>query len=65
MLQCVNRRNYKQCVDTLLTSFCANGRERAEREKVFFLFNGIEYVKVVSWMDMGRPVVMKFIIKIK
>lgn len=32
MLQCVNRRNYKRCTDTLLTSICADGRQRAKKE---------------------------------
>ena len=36
MLQCVNRRNYKRCTDTLLTSICADGRKRAERGYGFF-----------------------------
>lgn len=35
MLQCVNRRNYKRCADTLLTSICADGRKRA----AFFFFS--------------------------
>lgn len=36
MLQCVNRRNYNWCVDTLLTSICGNEKEKAETEEVLF-----------------------------
>lgn len=38
MLQCVNRRNYKRCADTLLTSICADGRKGAERGEFPFFF---------------------------
>lgn len=45
MLQCVNRHNYKRCTGTLLTSICADGRKRAEREEVFFFFQALEWMK--------------------
>lgn len=38
MLQCVNRRNYKRCADTLYTSICADWEEREQRENFFFFF---------------------------
>lgn len=46
MLQCVNRRNYTRCADTLLTSICAVGRKRAEKEEVFLFFLILPRIKM-------------------
>lgn len=51
MLQCVNRRNYKRCADTLYTSICADGRKESRKRGLFWLFFFFQGVN--EWMKKG------------